>query len=480
MTRILCAAAVLAAAATPAAAEVKLNALFQDGMVIQQGKPVKVFGTAAPGEQFPVRLGRVVGDNTNGEGLMVKAGPDGRWSVTFSEVKRVPGLKGCVLAVDGNRLLVKDILVGEVWVCSGQSNMEWPLAATARAEQDIPRAKYPNIRLFKVPRKTADEPQTDVKAKWVKCTPLAAARFSAVGYYFGRDLHESLDVPVGLIQSSWGGTPAEAWTSKEKLGKTPGLKYLATRKHPRPQHRGASLYNGMIAPLVPFATRGAIWYQGESNSGRAYEYRTLFPAMIEDWRARWGQGDFPFLLVQLAPFKKIVTEPRESAWAELREAQLLATRKLKNVGMAVITDYGNPTDIHPRQKKPVGERLARLAKAMAYGKDIVPTGPTFKSAEFRGGKAVLTFTNVGGGLEAKGGKLTGFAVAAEGGQFVNADAVIEGDKVIVSSGEVEEPAAVRYGWADCPVVNLVNREGLPATPFRTDSRPGVTWPKSKR
>ncbi|HEY8503895.1 MAG TPA: sialate O-acetylesterase, partial [Gemmataceae bacterium] len=221
----------------------------------------------------------------------------------------------------------------------------------------------------------------------------------------------------------------------------------------------------------------AIWYQGESNAGRAYQYRTLFPAMIEDWRRHWGQGEFPFLLVQLAPFMKISEEPQESAWAELREAQLLAAQKLKNVGMAVITDVGDENDIHPRQKEPVGARLALAALAIAYGKDVPHSGPVYKSMKVEDGKAVLSFDHVHGGLVAKGGELTGFTIAGPDRKFVNAKAKIEGDTVVVWSDAVREPAAVRFGWANYPVVNLWNKAGLPATPFRTDDWPGVTWPK---
>jgi sialate O-acetylesterase len=228
------------------------------------------------------------------------------------------------------------------------------------------------------------------------------------------------------------------------------------------------LYNGMIAPLLPAAVAGAIWYQGESNASRHAEYRTLLPTMIQDWRARFGGGEFPFLIVQLAPFKKISAEPQESDWAALRESQSLATTKLPKVAIAVITDIGEQFDIHPPKKQPVGERLALAARALEYGEKIVYSGPVFKSMEIKDGKAVLTFDHVGQGLEAKGGTLTGFTICGPDKTFVNAEAVINGDKVIVSSDKVKEPKAVRYGWADFPVVNLWNKDGLPADPFRTD------------
>jgi sialate O-acetylesterase len=347
--------------------------------------------------------------------------------------------------------------------------------------------------------------------------------FSAVAYFFGRDLQKKLGVPVGLIHSSWGGTVAEAWTGRPALEDSPSVKYLsnnfdAARKHydracdkyltdleaflPRakkaraegkkmpappavpynPDHNPNSptvLYNAMIKPLQPYGIKGVIWYQGESNAGRAHEYRNLFATMIKNWRDDWKLGDFPFLFVQLAPWMAISKEPQESAWAELREAQLLTTQKVKNTGMAVITDVGDPVDIHPRKKAPVGARLALAARALAYGEKLVYSGPAYKGVEFKDGKAVLSFDSVGKGLEARGGELKGFTLAGEDHKFHNAQAKIEGDKVVVWSDEVSKPTAVRYGWANCPVVNLWNKDGLPASPFRTDDFPMVTGPKKK-
>jgi sialate O-acetylesterase len=233
----------------------------------------------------------------------------------------------------------------------------------------------------------------------------------------------------------------------------------------------------MIHPIQPYGIAGAIWYQGESNAGRAYQYRTLFPLTIQSWRDTWGQGDFPFLFVQLAPFMKITDQPQESAWAELREAQLFTAQKVKNAGMAVITDVGDEKDIHPKQKEPVGQRLALAALALQYGKKIDYSGPEFDKLALEGSKAVLSFKHLGGGLVSKGDKLTGFTICGEDKKFVNADAVIMDNKVYVSSPMVDKPVAVRYGWADCPVVNLWNKAGLPATPFRTDDFPGKTAPK---
>jgi sialate O-acetylesterase len=362
------------------------------------------------------------------------------------------------------------------------------------------------FRFFQVPNVKSDQPLDDVKANWKESSPETSPDFSAVGYYFGRDLQKTLGVPVGLIQSDWGGTPAEAWTRIEVLEKNPRYKkeivdaYPAARENyekalakfekakaadskqkgaaPRPPHKPAELYNGMIAPLIPYAIQGAIWYQGEGNAGRAHQYRELFPDMIRNWRSDWHQGNFPFLLVQLAPFKPIQEQPGESDWAELREAQLNSTKVLRNVGMAVITDVGEEGDIHPKKKGPVGGRLAVAARKMVYGEDIVCSGPIFKKMKVKGDKAILSFDHVGSGLEARGGVLKGFAIAGEDRKFVWATAEIDDDKVIVSSPKVEKPVAVRYGWADFPVVNLWNKEGLPASPFRTDDFPMITAPKN--
>jgi sialate O-acetylesterase len=327
-----------------------------------------------------------------------------------------------------------------------------------------------------------------------------------VGYFFGRDLRRALKVPVGLINSSVGGTPAEAWTSRAALEKDPGLKALleryaesvknydpaaaaerqkqaaAKRKQavakakaegkkaptaprapsdPRTASgRPSCLYNGMIAPLQPFAIAGAIWYQGEANSGRAEEYRTLFPAMIRNWREAWGQDDFPFLWVQIAPHGRMTPE--------IREAQLLSWQKVPRTAMAVITDVGNETDIHPTQKEPVGDRLALAARAIAYGESLEYSGPVYSSMRIKGSKAILSFKHTGSGLVAKDGELKGFTIAGPDGNFTPAKAKIEGNKVIVESPWVPAPKAVRYGWAATPDVNLFNQEGLPATPFRTD------------
>jgi sialate O-acetylesterase len=477
-------------------AAVKPNSLFTDGAVLQHGIPVNVWGTANDGEKITVTFaGQKVSTVANG----------GQWKVTLKPLKVCAEPR--TLTITGeNTVEVKNILVGEVWVCSGQSNMQWTLSQSAEAGAAVPSANDALLRLFYVPRVTADTPQADVRTNWSACTPQTVPGFSAVAYFFGRDLRKALNVPVGLIHTSWGGTPAESWTAKEALEANPALKQLITdwdkkiaaydpakaaernkaaaARHkeavakakaagkPAPRapraesdpakdaHRPTVLYNAMIAPLLPYGIKGAIWYQGESNSGRAKEYQTLFPAMIKCWRDNWREGEFPFFFVQIAPHNNMVPE--------IREAQFFTWQKTPNTGMAVITDYGNASDIHPKQKEPVGARLALVARAVAYSEKIEYSGPTYKSVKFDGNKATLTFSHVGGGLVAKDGALKGFTIAGADKKFVAATAEINGDTIIVNSAEVAAPVAVRYGWANVPDVNLYNKAGLPATPFRTD------------
>lgn len=488
----------------PVHADVKPHALISDGMVLQQGVACPIWGKADPGEEvsFTLDFG---GKRFGGKGAA--ADRDGNFRFALPVLKAGGPFQ---LTLQGkNQVVLKEVYVGEVWVCSGQSNMAWTVRQSADAEKHIAASKNSKLRLFSVPRKSVDMPQTDVAGAWKECSPDTVGSFSAVGYFFGRDLQKALDVPVGLIDSSVGGTPAEAWTSKAGLASRPEFKTILTQyataqanlkaaqeKHkeavakakaegktpppaPRLPHLPSGLYNGMIAPLQPYAVKGAIWYQGESNAGRAHQYRTLFPAMIRSWRADWKSDDLSFLFVQLAPFRKIQAEPMESDWAELREAQLLTAQRVPKTGMAVITDVGDEKDIHPKQKEPVGARLALAARAITYGEKIVHSGPVYDGTmKVEGNRAVLGFKHVGGGLVAKGGPLTGFTICGEDRKFVKAEAEIREDRVIVWSPKVEKPVAVRFGWADCPVVNLWNKEGLPATPFRTDDFPMLTAPKT--
>jgi len=502
-------AVILLATAGMVLADVKLPAIIGDNMVLQQGQKVPVWGWADPGEEVMVSV------SWRGMSWAVTANTNGKW--VFKMEPPEAGGPYEMTITGKNVVRIKNIMVGEVWVCSGQSNMQFAVSQAVNAEQEVAGADYPNIRLFTVERKVAEQPQTDGKGSWTSCSPQTAPGFSAVAYFFGRELHKNLSVPVGLIHTSWGGTPAEAWTRRGVLKADADFKPILTRydeaveKYPQarqefeqklaewkqavekakaeganPPRRPAEpfgpghyqspcgLYNAMIAPLIPYGIGGAIWYQGESNAGRAYQYRKLFPAMIKNWRDDWGQGDFPFLFVQLANFKQAKPEPAESDWAELREAQLM-TLLSPNTGMAVTIDVGDANDIHPKNKQDVGKRLAAWALGKTYGQKLVCSGPIYRSMAVEGNRIVLQFDYVGSGLAASPAEpLKGFAIAASDRKFVWADAKIDGNNVIVSSNEVSEPVAVRYAWADNPACNLYNAEGLPASPFRTDDWPGVT------
>lgn len=636
--------------------EVHLPAIISDNMVLQQGVKLRIWGNAKPGERVIVTL--------KDKSASTVADAQGHWQVWLDPLKAGGPLE---LSVKGDNVLtVKNVLVGEVWLCSGQSNMEWPLVNTIGGAETVAQANYPEIRLFTVTKNTSATPLADLEGHWLVTTPDDAAHFSAVGYFFGRELYQQLKVPVGLINSSWGGTPAEAWTRHEALLSSPDLKpildkyesslnampqakeayaralaeweeknlyidagnkgealgyadpkaatadwskmdlpkqfetagllidgavwfrkelelpaswagkdlvvnlppiddqdttyfngtkvgaigretlnsYMVPRKyvvpgslvragrnviavrvfdsageggfsrggafsigptdadsislrgvwdykveqalepkHPdwgsRPEAIGVSnqnnpsvLYNAMIAPLVPFAIRGAIWYQGESNAGRAYQYRTLFPTMIRDWRSAWG-NTFPFYFVQLANWHANKAEPDESDWAELREAQMMTLRQ-PQTGMAVTIDIGDENDIHPRNKLDVGRRLAAWALAGSYGQKVIPSGPLFDSYVIKDNEVRIRFKHADGLKTIDGGPVKGFAIAGEDHKFVWANARIEGDTVIVSSPKISKPVAVRYGWADNPIANLYNKAGLPASPFRTDDWPGIT------
>lgn len=485
-------------------AEVSLPNVFGSHMVLQREKTVPIWGQADPGEKVTVAF----------KDQMVQAVADdsGEWRVDLAPMDACA--EGAVLTVQGtaNTITFNDVLVGEVWLCSGQSNMEYTMRGLQQPEEAIrAAANYPHVRLFKVARQVSPEgPAEDVSAAWVRSSYDTALTFSGVATYFGRALSRELDVPIGLISSSVGGTPAEGWTSPESVERLPFLaqrlvdtkKMLAEydpvkaqeeyeaklaewqRKKDAGEKVGwkpqpfspftsawvlSTLYNGMIDPLQPYAIRGVIWYQGEANESRAMQYHELFSEMITGWREAWGQGDFPFLFVQLANYRAEQQNPVERAqnWPLVREAQQ-ETLALPNTGMAVITDVGDAVDIHPKDKKTVGERLALAARVIAYGEDIVYSGPLFQSLEIQDGKAVIRFDHVAGGLMVKGDQLKGFAIKGESGGWQWGNAQIVGDTVVVSSPDVPEPVAVRYNWADNPVGNLYNKEGLPASLFRTD------------
>ena len=494
----------------PAEADVKLPAIVGPNMVLQRDIPVPIWGWADPGEEVTVTFA--------GQTKTTKAAADGCWAIRLDPL--TAGGPGVLTVAGKNTVKLENVLVGEVWLCSGQSNMGMTVARSNNANEEIAAAKFPSIRLFGVPLVGTQEPQYDCKGAWAECSPQTVGNFTAVGYFFGREIHENIDLPVGLINCSWGGSSCEAWIRRSALEvdsryesmlkswddrcanfdpekaqavyqkqlakwKTQSEKAKAEGtkppRRPRPardprngQHRPANLYNGMVLSVKPFGLRGAIWYQGESNAGRAYQYRHLFPTLINSWRLDWQQGDFPFYFVQLANFHAVKPEPGDSAWAELREAQSMAL-ETPNTGQAVIIDIGDARDIHPKNKQDVGKRLALWALTKDYGQDVVYYGPKYKSTAVKGNTIVLDFDHIGGGLVAKGGgPLEGFTIAGDDKVFVWAEARIVGDTIEVSSPKVAKPAAVRYAWADNPICNLYNKEGLPASPFRTDEWPGVT------
>jgi sialate O-acetylesterase len=481
-----------------ARAAVTLPAIFSDHMVVQTGRDVPVWGWADAGEQVRVTLA--------GQTKTAKADAKGKWMVKLGPM---PTGEALTLTVQGqNTLTVSDVLVGEVWLCSGQSNMGMTVQGVKDAAQEKANANFPKIRMFQDRSGGADTPQERGKGVWVVCSPETVGGFSATAYFFGRDLYQALGVPVGLINSSVGGTPIEAWTSLDAQQAQPKLKptldawepakaqaryekQLAVWKEsaakakaagkPAPRqpadprrssHRPANLFNGKIAPWIPYAIRGAIWYQGESNAGNlAALYGLQLETLVKDWRTRWGEGDFPFAWVQLPNYRKPQTQPVEtdSGWALVREG-MLKTLALPHTGMAITIDVGEANDIHPKDKQDVGKRLALWALATVYGKKVPASGPLPAGHKVAGNQIIVTFKDTDGGLVAKGGKLKGFAIAGSDHQWHWADATIEGNQVMVSSPDVKYPVAVCYDWADNPVGNLYNGAGLPASPFRTDQK----------
>jgi len=454
----------LALLATPAQTELKLHGLFKDGMVLQREQPVPVWGTAEPGRSVTVSVA--------GQKKTAAADAAGKWKVVLDPLKAGGPLE---IAVAADRTItLRNVLVGEVWLCSGQSNMGWSVRLSANAAEEIAAARHPQIRLFTVPRRESESPETDVDGTWQECSPATIPTFSAVAYYFGRSLQKSLNVPIGLVHSSVGATRAQAWTPRPVLEGASDFKDVFVqhdreKANPNPTVKPvapSTLWNGMIAPLVPFAIRGTIWYQGEGNVGSPKMHQSLFPALIRSWRKEWG-GEFPFLYVQLANHLARKDAPVESYWAMLRESQRL-TLSVPKTAMATAIDIGDAQDIHPKNKQEVGRRLALAAESVAYGKEVVYSGPMIASMKREGEKIRLTFTHVGGGLVARGDTLKGFAVAGEDRKFVWAQAKIEGNTVVVWAEGVAKPAMVQYAWADNPECTLFNKEGLPAPPFQID------------
>jgi sialate O-acetylesterase len=529
-----------------ARADIKLPAFIADHMVLQRDTAVPVWGWAKPGEEVTVLFA--------GQTKASKADEKGKWLVKLDPLAASAEPREMKI---GPRV-VKDVLVGEVWLASGQSNMGFPLSSAHNADQALAAAGDPLLRFFTVQNATAPQPQDNLRGRWDLSDPNSAKAFSAVAYFFARDLRAKLGVPVAILHSSWGGTPAQAWLSMDALRESPPFEnYLkaydaALVKHrdvvahpekmdayrqdlaqwqkevapafneamkawnagprtspkptparpepanpdpmdiPSPSSRPGTpsvIFNAKIAPLAGCAMRGALWYQGEANAGNGIEYRTLLPRLIGDWRRRWGQGDFPFFIVQLAAWDMDKNPAPFHQWPWLREAQAMTVKTVPNTALAVAIDVGNPADVHPKGKEPVGQRLALAARKLAYGEtQLVASGPVFREAKAEGANMRVTFSETGGGLvigqapwRAEGDtpwpadKLVGFTLAGEDQVWHDADARIDGDSVIVSSPAVTRPVAVRYAWANSPRCNLYNHEALPAAPFRSDA-----WPMPKK
>ncbi len=491
--------------------EVTLPHIIGSNMVLQRDMQAPIWGWASPSEKVTITL------STEAEGVepisttTAVADADGNWQT------KLPAMAAggpYTLQIKGsNTIELTNVLFGEVWVCSGQSNMQWSVNASKDNEAEIAAAMYPKIRLFYIPRVPSGLPQQDVDADWYETSPETIPQFSAVAYYFGRKLYKNLDVPIGLINTSWGGTRIEPWTPPVGLASVPAIasvnkevediqaNYQAqlpekmkaiedwiaeTRKaletnaqlrqmpdntHPLAhQGRPTALYNGMVHPIVPYAIRGALWYQGESNLRDGMLYHEKMKALINGWREVWGQGEFPFYFVQLAPFNYGGRNASPFFLPQIWEAQT-ATLALPNTGMAVTTDIGNLRDIHPRNKQDVGRRLALWALAKDYGRDDVTySGPLYKSMTVEGNTIRLTFDHVGSGLTSRDDEpLTWFQIAGEDKEFVEANATIDGDTLVVSSDAIANPVAVRFGWHQSAEPNFMNKEGLPASPFRTDA-----------
>lgn len=477
--------ALVTALVGPAAADVTLPGLISDHMVLQRGVPARVFGSASPAEAVSVTY--------RGQTARTVADALGRWEVWLQPL--APGPAAAMTIAGTNTITIADVLVGDVWIGSGQSNMQWAVRQSDNAAAEVAGAKCPDIRLFYVPRAPSAVPVEDVKAKWVVCSPETIGEFSAVLYYFGRTMNQDLKVPMGLIHSSWGGTPIASWISGPSLVTNSRLEPMlafwanviaqypdASLRHqqavrqweakgsrgtrpaapmgPGHPHEPTSLFNGMIAPLVKYTIKGALWYQGETEAGRAqgHVYGEALMTLVRDWRRAFGQGDFPFYWVQLANYANAA---KNGHWMRVQEGQVTATA-LRHTGVAVINDIGNPTDIHPTNKQDVGRRLAWLAQGKA-------ASPLYRQATREGGALRVWFDHVGEGLAVRGGgALKGFQIAGADGKYVAASARIDGASVVVSSPDVASPRSVRYAWDYNPDANLANTAGLPASLFRTD------------
>jgi sialate O-acetylesterase len=503
------AALVMICWATPLSAEIRLPAVIGPNMVLQRGRPVAIWGWADPKETVTVSLA--------GQSASDRAGQGGKWRVTLPKMD-ADGLTHTLLVKgsSGSTVSVENVLIGEVWLCTGPSNIQWQVKRCVNGEQEVAAADFPRIRFFSVARKLADEPQTDCRGDWVECSPQTVGNVSGVGYFFARRIHGDVDVPVGLLQSFWGGSRVESWTGIESLEAEPALKPIfdwwgqarrdfdassakedysrqlkawqasvkqakasgkkAPAKPKAPfnphssQHRPASLFNGMIAPLTSFTIRGAITYQGLGNLLWAEYGNTLMPTMVTDWRSRWGQGDFPFGMVQPAPYP---CDGRPSsgpdAYSLQRESQLLLLDSLPNMGVALTMDIDDLEELHFTNKQIVGRRMADWALTSVYGRQIPYLGPVYKSISAEGDKIRVHFSNTTGGLETNDGRPPShFTIAGSDGVFHPAITTIDGQTVVVHCPDVPRPVAVRFAWSDTAVPNLFNKDGLPASLFRTD------------
>ena len=516
---LLAASLTLWLTSTSVLANIKLASPFADHMVLQHNTAVPIWGWADPGEKVTVKLGK--------QSVSTTTGSDGKWMLKLN--KLMAGGPYTLTATGKNTLTVNDVYAGEVWVCSGQSNMDFTVAREDRywcgvynEKEEVAAADYPLIRVFDTDFSPRATPQDTVKGKWEVVSPQTIGHLSAVAYFFAREIQKKMKIPIGLITSAFGASTAEAWIRKEALEKDTTFKKLLTSfdakiekynsdtsgraayreamekwrvvaakakaegkdevrppRNPNPdpirdQHNPYVLWNGMVKPLVPYAIKGALWYQGESNSPTASIYRQIMETLITDWRNQWGQGNFPFLYVQLANIGKTYDSLPSFGGSEAikREAQL-QNLSLPNTGMAVAIDNANPedmNDVHPKNKQDIGYRLALAAQAIAYGdKKVVHSGPLYDKMEVNGKNIKLYFKHTGTGLVAKDGLLKGFAIAGEDKKFVWANAKIEGNTVVVSSPEIGNPVAVRYGYGRNPPTSLYNKEKLPASPFRTDA-----------
>lgn len=504
--RIMTCLAALLLIAGQGQAELKLSAVFSDSMVLQRDQPVKVWGTTDAGNEVTVAIAE--------QQQKATANASGRWEAKLTAMAAGGPHEMKVTDASGT-VTVKDVLIGEVWLCSGQSNMAMTVNRAKDTHNEMAAANFPQIRMFKEASSHATEPQANCSGSWSVCSPQTVGTFSATAYFFGRRLHLELNVPIGLINSSVGGTSIESWTSMDAQNQAPAIKprldawkadddafdsdkanaqydkamerwkaAAATAKANgktaprRPQlavqphldrNYPSNLFNGKINPLVGYTIRGAIWYQGENNAGRGFAslYGDQLATLIADWRQRWGQGDFPFAWAQLPNYRAPQKLPVEDSGWVLVQDSMRKTLAIPNTGMAVTVDVGEANDIHPKDKQTVGHRLAQWALASVYGRELIPMGPIFRSAKIEGHTVTIDF-DYAAGLHVADDNVVGFAIAGEDRQFVPADARIAGSTVIVSSPQVPHPKAVRYAWASNPVISLFNGANIPASPFRTD------------